>query len=178
MVRYTTATTEELGNEGVQQLLLLFMAAWPSGDFTGDDFAHAMGGRHYLAQDDGRIVAHAALMERSLEADGRPLRTGYVEAVATAPDWQGQGLGTKIMTDVSSYIRDHFELGALSTGNKHFFSRFGWLSWDGPIAVRTVTGLVPSDPAEEGIMILRTVLTPRIAARATLTCDKRRGDSW
>ena len=178
MFEFSVVSTEELGTAGAQQLLLLFIAAWPDGGFTGDDFAHAMGGRHYIAQFEGRIVSHASVVERRLEADGRPLRTGYVEAVATEPAWQGRGLATRIMTDVSAHIREHFELGALSTGNPGLYARLGWLPWDGPLAVRTITGLVPSDQTEEGVMMLRTVLTPRLPNRATLTCDKRTGDSW
>jgi aminoglycoside 2'-N-acetyltransferase I len=178
MFRILTITTDELGAVGATQLLMLFMAAWPDGGFTGDDFAHAMGGRHYIAESDGRIVAHAALIERRLEADTKPLRTGYVEGVATLPEWQGRGLATRLMTDLSSYIRENFELGALSASDPRLYARLGWLPWEGQLAIRTPTGLVPSDPAEENIMILRTVLTPRLPMRPTLTCDRRRGDSW
>ena len=38
-----------------------------------------------LLEIDGQIVAHAAVVEREIHIGDRTLRTGYVEAVATAP---------------------------------------------------------------------------------------------
>jgi GNAT superfamily N-acetyltransferase len=53
-------------------------------------------------------------------AGGRCER-GYVEAVATHPGQQGKGLGTRVMRDVTFYIQERFELGALGTGSHHFY---------------------------------------------------------
>jgi aminoglycoside 2'-N-acetyltransferase I len=181
MFQFRTASTEDLGPDGVIQLVLLFLAAWPDGGFTGDDTNHAMGGRHFIAESDGRIVAHAAVVGRRLEADGRPLNTGYVEAVATLPTWQGRGLATRLMTDVSTWIRGRYELGALSAAEPRLYARLGWASWGGPLGIRTTTGIVRSNPDDERVMILRTPTTPTtppLTMRETLTCDKRRGDSW
>ncbi len=69
--------------------------------FTDDDWDHALGGVHFVLDVDGDIVTHAAVVERSLWVADRPLRTGYVEAVATAPAHQGAGHGTLVMTDVT-----------------------------------------------------------------------------
>jgi aminoglycoside 2'-N-acetyltransferase I len=66
-------------------LMDLFAACWPFGEFTADDVDHAMGGVHWVAEADGRIVGHASVVPRPLEVDERPIRTGYVEAVATHP---------------------------------------------------------------------------------------------
>jgi aminoglycoside 2'-N-acetyltransferase I len=178
MFQFRTVSTEQLGPEGVIQLVLLFTAAWPDGGFTGDDTNHALGGRHFIAEFDGLIVAHAAVVERRLEADGRPLSTGYVEAVATLPTWQGRGLATRLMTDASTWIRGRYELGALSAAAPQLYGRLGWRSWGGPLGVRTVTGIVRSDPDEERLMVLLTPTTPQLTMREMLTCDKRRGDSW
>ena len=59
----------------------------------------------------GEIAAHASVVERELHVGGRPLRTGYVEAVATAPLRQGEGLGSLVMAEVSAYIRDGVRAG-------------------------------------------------------------------
>ena len=79
---------------------------------------------------DGPIVSHASVVERELHVAGRPFRTGYVEAVATAPDRQGEGFGT------TRHARRHgvcsrrrFELGALGTGEQGFYERLGWRIW-------------------------------------------------
>ena len=89
---------------------------------------------------DGEIVAHAAVVERELWMDDRPLRTGYVEAVATTPERQGQGLGSLVMGEVNAIVRDGFELGALGTGSNGFYERLGWVTWLGPTFVRTADG--------------------------------------
>src|SRR5262245_1259241 len=61
-----------------------------------EDFTNTI---HILARDEaGRLVSHAMWVTRWLQPEGHPpLRTAYVEAVATLPDWQGQGHGTAVM---------------------------------------------------------------------------------
>src|SRR3954470_12207379 len=91
--------------------------------FNDDDWAHALGGVHVVLDIDGAIVAHASIVERDLRMAATPLRTGYVEAVATTPERQGQGLGSVVMTEVNAIIRERFELGALGTGSQGFYER-------------------------------------------------------
>jgi aminoglycoside 2'-N-acetyltransferase I len=145
---------------------------------TEEDWEHALGGTHVVAEEDGRIVAHAAVVERTLHAGGVPVRTGYVEAVATAPHRQASGLGTRVMDEVGAVVREGFELGGLGTGAHHFYERLGWMTWPGPTAVRTATGLRRT-PDEDGyIMVLRTSTTPPLDLHTTLSCDERSGDAW
>src|SRR5207249_1344046 len=66
----------------------------PDEQFTDADWQHALGGTHVVLDAGGEIVSHASVVERELRVGGRPLRTGYVEAVATAPAWRGRGHGT------------------------------------------------------------------------------------
>jgi aminoglycoside 2'-N-acetyltransferase I len=54
--------------------------------FSDDDWDHALGGTHFVLEQDGLVVAHASVVERELHVDGRPVRTGHVGAVETAPD--------------------------------------------------------------------------------------------
>ena len=155
-------------------------AAFPPGEegFTEEDWQHAIGGTHLILEQDGRIVAHASVVERMLHIADIPLRTGYVEAVATAPDQQGTGLGTRVMEEVGAVIRDGSELGALGTGAHRFYERLGWETWPGPAYVRTPTGLERT-PDEDGyIMVLRTPSTPPLPERAPISCDWRPGDVW
>ena len=88
---------------------------------------------HVLLDLDGEVVAHAAVVERELHIDGRPLLAGYVEAVATAPALQGRGHGTTVMRDVNALIGERYDLGALGTGSHHFYERLGWQTWRGPV---------------------------------------------
>jgi aminoglycoside 2'-N-acetyltransferase I len=127
---------------------------------------------------DGEIVAHASVVEREMHVDGRPLRTGYVEAVATAPDWQGRGLGSIVMGDVTSYVRERFDLGALGTGRPSFYERLGWLTWKGPSSVRTPDGTRRTPDDDGYILVLPTAASPPLDLTAPISCDWRSGDVW
>jgi aminoglycoside 2'-N-acetyltransferase I len=146
--------------------------------FTDEDWRHAVGGTHVVLDVDGELVSHASVVERRIDVDGRPLRTGYVEAVATAPDRQGRGFGTIVMEDVGALIRDGFELGLLGTGSHHFYGRLGWMTWTGPSFVRAAGGLRRT-PADDGyLMALRTPSTPAIDPASPISCEWRPGDVW
>ena len=146
--------------------------------FTDDDWEHASGGLHFLLEQAGAVLAYASVALRELQAAGRPLRAGYVEAVATRPDVQGHGHGTRLVRAVNEHIRAVFELGALSTGSPGFYARLGWVPWLGSTAVRTEGGLVPTPEDDGGIMILATPSTPPLDRHATITCEWRPGDVW
>jgi alditol oxidase len=146
--------------------------------FTEDDWLHALGGTHFVLDLDGRIVGHASVVERQIHIDGRPLRTGYVEAVAIAPDRQGTGFGSRLMDRVTAFIRDRFELGALGTGRHGFYERLGWLTWTGPGSVRTGDG-TRRTPDEDGyLMVLATPSSPALDRAAAISCEWRTGDVW
>jgi aminoglycoside 2'-N-acetyltransferase I len=146
--------------------------------FTEDDWQHAIGGMHFVLDVGGEIVAHASVVRRELHVDGQPLRTGYVEAVATAPAHQGQGLGTKVMEDVGSYIQEGFDVGALGTGSHGFYERLDWLTWRGPSSVRTPTGKLLTPDDDGYIMVLRTPSSPAFEPTVPISCEWRPGDVW
>ena len=168
----------ELSSAELAQLMDLFTAAWPAAQFTALDLDHAVGGVHWVAEVDRRIVGHASVVERLLEAGGRPMRTGYVEAVATLPTWQGRGIATRLMEVAGEHIRTEFELGALSTGAHRLYERLGWERWQGPTFVRTADGPIRTGDEDGGIMILRTPWTPALATTEALSCEWRAGDVW
>ncbi len=170
--------TPDLTAADLAQLLDLFPACWPAGEFSTDDIAHAMGGVHWLAESRGRIVGHASVVPRLLEADGVPMTTGYVEAVATHPEWRRRGIARRLMTLANRYIAERFELGALSTDLHSVYAREGWERWRGPTYVRTDRGPVRTEEEDDGIMILRTPRTPALAGTEALSCEWRAGDAW
>ena len=173
-------TTDELTGHEIRAVRDLLWRAFPPGDegFTETDWDHAIGGLHFVLRHDGRVAAHASVVERELEVDGRRLRTGYVEAVGTDPSRQGRGLGTRVMQEASDYIRDRFEIGALGTGRHHFYERLGWETWQGPTFVRTVDGLLPTPEDDGYILVLRTARTPSVDLGGSISCDWRTGDVW
>jgi aminoglycoside 2'-N-acetyltransferase I len=161
----------------LRQLMDEAFAADEHGGFTDEDWEHALGGTHLLAEEAGGIVGHAAVVERDIRVAGRPLRTGYVEAVATAVDRQRSGIGTRLMREVASLLAP-YELGVLGTGSHGFYERLGWVTWRGPSSVRTTEGERPT-PEEDGyIMVLRTPLTPTLDLDDPISCEWRPGDVW
>ena len=178
--RVRSVATAHLSADDLRQLRELLWAAFPPGEdgFTEDDWRHAMGGTHFLAERDAVIVSHAAVIERELHVDGVPLRTGYVEGVGTLPEYQRQGYGTAVMRAATQYVLDTYEFGALGTGEHTFYERFGWETWQGRAYVRTADG-PERTPDEEGyIMVLRTPSSPVLDPAASISCDWRPGDVW
>lgn len=173
--------THELTDHEIRVIRELLVDAFGTDEeerFEEDDWQHAIGGVHFVLEVDGVIVAHASVVERELHVGDRALRTGYVEAVATAREHQGAGLGSKVMRDVGSYIRDRFELGALGTGSHGFYERLGWLTWQGPSSVRIATSTRPT-PHEDGyILVLTTPSSPSFDLAAPISCEWRSGDVW
>jgi aminoglycoside 2'-N-acetyltransferase I len=179
-IRLRRVTTQLLTSPEIAGIRSLLWAAFEAdGDaMTEGDWQHGLGGTHFVLELDGAMVSHASLVERELHVGGRPLHTGYVEAVATVPDQQGRGFGSRVMTDVSAYIRESFELGALGTGRHAFYERFGWQTWKGPSSVRTPDG-PRRTPDEDGyILVLATPRSPELDLTAPISCDWRAGDVW
>lgn len=172
--------TGQLSSAEVAALRDLFREAW-AGDaeeFTNEDWDHATGGVHFIREEGGEIVAHAAVVERQLDAGRESLATGYVEAVATRPSLQRRGYGSDVMREVGAYIDETFQLGALDTGNAFFYERMGWLVWKGLTFVRTESGLVRT-AAEDGQVLVRlTPSSPELDLTQPISCDWRPGDVW
>ena len=151
----------------------------PEEAFGDDDWDHALGGTHVLVVEGGIVLAHAALVERTLHAGDRPLRTGYLEAVATRPDRQGEGLGSMVVAPATDLVRAGFELGALGTGRHSFYERLGWERWRGPTFVRTAVGeLHRTEEDDDGVMVLRSGPSNGLDLTGPLACEERPGDDW
>jgi aminoglycoside 2'-N-acetyltransferase I len=162
----------------IHELLISAFGADAEDEFTEDDWQHALGGLHIVADLNARIVAHASVVPRELHVAGRPMRTGYVEAVATAPEHQRTGIGSQVMRTVGAHIRDRYELGALGTGRHRFYERLGWRTWHGPSSVRTPTGEQWTPDDDGYIMVLATPTSPPLDLDAPISCEWRPGDAW
>lgn len=175
-------TSAELTAAEVARLHELMQDAFAGdehGGFTQEDWQHALGGTHFLLESDGAIVCHASVVTRELHVDGVPLMTAYVEAVATDPGLQGQGLGTQVMRAVGDFIdAGDWQIAALGTGSHAFYERLGWLIWRGPAFVRTADGDFAT-PDEDGyIMVRLTPRSPALSPDAPISCEWRPGDVW
>jgi aminoglycoside 2'-N-acetyltransferase I len=200
-VRIRRVPTADLSDSELTALRRLMDEAFgtdPEEPFTDDDWLHALGGIHVIADADAAdaaarpddpgvvrsdrpalgIVGHASVVPRTLHAGGLPLRTGYVEAVATAPAWQGRGVGSAVMREIGAVIAERYELGALGTGAHHFYERLGWTIWQGPSSVRTASGDRPTPDDDGYVMVLRTPTSTALDIRRPISCEWRPGDAW
>ncbi len=180
-VRLLAAQTEELGVDRLDELTRLCEAAF--GEPFADTWERVGPGLHVMAEADGRIVAHAMIVDRRIflghEMDVA-LDAGYVEHVATLPELQGAGHGASVMRDVGRIIGDEYELGALATGSNTFYERLGWETWVGPTEVRTADGERVRSAGQDGhVMILRSPRTPAdLALEAPIAVEWRPGEPW
>jgi aminoglycoside 2'-N-acetyltransferase I len=179
MARLRSVTTAELTAVELAAVRRLVFEAF-GGRFDEHDWDHTLGGVHVLAVEDDEIVAHGAVVPRTLQAGGRALRTGYVEGVATRNDRRGLGLATLVMAELGRVIQAEYELGGLSDGSgiPGFYQRLGWETWQGPTWAAGPDG--PERTAEEdgSVLVLRTPATGELDLGGPITCDWRAGDVW
>ena len=172
--------TDELSISELRELRALFDEAWQGDDaFDDDDWAHTIGGTHFVMEVGGTVRSHVSVVPRLLVSGGHALRTGYVEAVATRERDRGRGYASELMRAATDLIDERHELGALGTELFDFYARSGWERWRGPTSVRTDDGEVPT-PDEDGfVMVHRTPTTPAdLDLDAPISCDWRPGDVW
>src|SRR6266487_4332765 len=153
-IMVTSARTEDLNAETRASIIHVCRIAHQKDDFTHLFSYIPSGGIHVLAYREQELVSHAVATTRWLQPEGLPLlRTAYVDAVATLPAYQGQGISSTLMRHLATVISD-FEIACLETERVSFYARLGWEVWRGPLAGRRATELLPT-PDQKGIMILR-----------------------
>jgi GNAT superfamily N-acetyltransferase len=169
-----------LDASGRSEIIRLCEAAY--GESFAHLFSHLPDSVHILARDDGgQLVSHTEWVSRWLQPEGHSvLRTAYVEAVATLPERQHQGLATAVLRRFDKVVRSDttWQLAALSPSDSAFYARLGWELWEGPLAIRHEDHLEPTPPGEE-VMILRLPLTPSsLVTTSLLTAEWRVGELW
>lgn len=159
----------------------MLVAAY-DGDFSDDDWDHALGGMHAVVCHHGALIAHAAVVQRNLVRDGVPVRAGYIEAVAVREDFRGQGLGAALMDAAEQVIRGAYGLGALRPSDiaRQFYLDRGWVPWEGPLAVLAPDGPVPTPEFDGRVFVLPVNSNPdkSLDQTAELFCDWRVGNVW
>ena len=166
----TSAQTEELNAEARASIIHVCRTAHQEDDFTRLFSYIPSGGIHVLAYREQELVSHAVVTTRWLQPEGLPLlRTAYVDAVATLPVYQGQGVGSAVMRHLASVISE-YEIACLETDRVSFYAQLGWEAWRGPLAGRRATELLPT-PDQKGIMILRLARTPPLDLDSLLVIE-------
>ena len=169
-IMVTSARTEELNAETRASIIHVCRTAHQEDDFTHLFSYIPSGGIHVLAYREHELVSHAVATTRWLQPEGLPLlRTAYIDAVATLPAYQGQGIGSTLMHHLATVLAD-FEMACLQTERVSFYARLGWEVWRGPLAGRRATELLPT-PDQKGIMILRLTRTPPLDVESLLVVE-------
>jgi aminoglycoside 2'-N-acetyltransferase I len=180
VVRIRTLSSHYLRPREIAAIRDLLDAAFGAGagGFDDEDWRHALGGWHFLIDDDGVIVAHAAVVERELQTGGHRLATGYVEAVATLPSRKGRGHAARLMGAVEEHVDRAFELGALASAGTSLYARRGWMPWLGQTYVRIDGRLVRTPDDDDALYVRPTPSSPQLDRSAPISCDWRPGDPW
>ena len=169
-IMVTSARTEELNAETRASIIHVCRTAHQEDEFTHLFSYIPSGGIHVLAYREHELVSHAVATTRWLQPKGLPLlRTAYIDAVATLPAYQGQGIGSTLMRHLATVLAD-FEMACLQTERVSFYARVGWEVWRGPLAGRRATELLPT-PDQKGVMILRLARTPPLDVESFLVIE-------
>ena len=160
--------TEELNTNLRSAIVDLCVAAHQDENFR-DLFSYfPSGSLHFLAFQDQELVSHAIVTTRWLEQEGHsPLKTAYVDAVATLPSAQRRGHGSALMRYLANKVDANYAIGCLGTDEAGFYERLGWQVWRGPLAARGEQGLIAT-PEQHGIMVLGLSQTPELNLDARL----------
>lgn len=181
-LRIRTAQSDELDPERLDELTRLCEAAFdepfaPVWERVGP-------GLHVMAELEGRVVAHAMIVDRPLYVgDGdavEALDAGYVENVATHPEAQGRGYGGAVMREIGRILDEEYAIGALATGSNAFYEPLGWTTWRGPTWVRTAEGERVRSADQDGhVMVRRTPRTPPdVGLDVPIAIDWRPEEPW
>lgn len=170
LLAITAKRTEELNAATRAAIIDLCILAHEEEDFRNLFTYIPAGGTHFLAYRAQELVSHAVVTTRWLQPAGLPrLKTAYVDAVATLPAYQRQGIGSMLMRHLALGIAD-YDIGCLETDRVSFYTQVGWAEWRGSLAGRKGPELLPT-PEQKGIMILRLARTPPLDLDGSLTID-------
>ena len=133
---------------------------------------------HVLGTVGTELATHAMWVTRWLVAGhGPPLRTAYVEMVATLPQHRRRGYATRALQLLEEKIPESYALAALCPATKPIYRRLGWRSWRGPLAIRRPDGTLLPTPDEE-VMVRVLPQTPPLDFDSSLSAEWRRGELW
>ena len=169
--------TEELNADERASIIELCIAAHDNEAFHDLFSFIPSGGRHFLGYEGTVLVSHAVVTTRWAQPEGGPpLKTGFVDAVATHPDKQRRGHGGLVMRRLAVGIPD-YEIGCLQTDRPEFYLPLGWELWRGPLAGRSEEERIPT-PDQRGVMILRLPQTPPLDLDSELSIECQPSRIW
>jgi len=147
------------------------------GDFSAEDWEHTLGGQYFIGFLDETIIAHGSVISRSIYINEKALIVGYVEAIAVLPSYWRQGFGTQLMKHITQFCYNNYELSMLSTDEKTFYEKLGWLQFQGESFVRNGKFEVRTVEEDDGLM-LYFGKNCGLGEIQRAVCQPRSGDDW
>lgn len=167
---------ENLLDKVESEILNLLKDAF-EGDFSEEDWQHSLGGVRLIGFMNEEIVAHGAVVPRAVRIDDVEEIIGYVEAIAVDPRFWRQGIGTALMEEITKICKSQYQFSMLSTGEKDFYRRFGWVDFKGESYVDLGEKVVRSEEEDEGLMYLGVGKYLNVSP-LKVVCKSRAGDAW
>ena len=164
-------------NQSIEAELLELMNDAFEGDLSEEDWQHTYGGIRFMGYLNDELIGHGAVILRSMKVDGDEIKVGYVEAIAIDPRHWRQGYGSRLISEITLYCRSKFSFSMLSTSEKAFYRKYGWMDFEGESYVSQAEVEVRSKEEDEGLMYLfgrnEIARVPR-----KIVCESRSGDAW
>jgi len=178
LITITSTQTEDLNSATRAEIIQVCVAAHQEEDFKNLFTYVPAGGWHFMAYHAGQLVSHAVVTTRWLQVESQPLlKTAYIDAVATLPEYQGQGYGSALMRQLANDIEREYVIACLETERESFYQRLGWQTWRGPLAGRSEQGLIQT-PDQRGIMVLELPQTPLLDLDSALSIECQADRIW
>ena len=169
-------SNQPLAHPNETALLALLQSAF-EGDFSAEDWDHSLGGSRFLGYLDSELIAHGVIVTRRIWLNEIEYQVGYLEAIAVLPKYQRHGYGSKLLTRLTEYAKANYSVSMLSTDEKEFYRRFGWLDFSGESYVLTNGELVRSADEDAGLMWLPGANSDLVELTKAV-CEARSGDAW
>lgn len=154
------------------------------------DYDYLKSAFHVIGRVNNKIVSHGLWTDRLLIVDGQaPLKTAYLEYVATEPALQGQGLASQLLRFFIEYIQNDsllrtqlhidkpYQIAALAPEDSDFYQRLGWQLWVGDLAIRLEDGQTIAT-LDDDVMVYRLACTPIFSVTGALSAESREGEWW
>ncbi|MBU3646048.1 MAG: GNAT family N-acetyltransferase [Candidatus Nanopelagicaceae bacterium] len=146
-------------------------------DFAEEDWQHTFGGIRFVGRLHDELVAHGAVVPRWMKIDGEQMYVGYVEGIAVASQHWRKGYGSLLIAKITEYCRSEFSLSLLSTDEKEFYRKQGWLDFEGETYILENGQEKRSKDEDEGLMYIYGKNFYKSAPKKAV-CESRDGDAW
>jgi GNAT superfamily N-acetyltransferase len=96
-----------LDSDSKKQIADLLKLCFPDEEFNGRTYFKQLPHYRLLLKDDQRLIGQLGLDYRVMALDEQPIYVLGVIDLAILPDFQGQGLGTKLLNELDNIVANH-----------------------------------------------------------------------